>query len=154
MQITFKSEHIIAELNSATAFAVIDELIDHVASSGTISPETKEAIALAVKGRERAMSTGIGYGIAIPHATTPLVKQAIIAFGRSVGGVEFDSLDRQPARLVVLLIVPAAQREAHLPTLARVSRWLQRKETRGALQAAADAEAIAAILNENPLVAA
>src|SRR5438105_4969850 len=124
MHITFKSEHILAELDSTTAFAAIDELINHVASSGAILPEIKESIALAVKGRERAMSTGIGYGIAIPHATTPLVKEAIIAFGRSTGGVEFDPLDRQPARLVVLLIVPAAQREAHLPTLARVSRWL------------------------------
>ena len=153
MKITFKSEHIIAELNGTTAFAVIDELVHHLASIGTISPETKEAVAVAVKRRESSMSTGIGHGIAIPHAATPLVAEAVIAFGRSVEGVEFDSLDRQPVRLIMLMIIPAARREAHLPTLARISRGLQRKETRDALQGAVDAEAIAGILNENSLVA-
>ena len=154
MKISFKAEHVLAELKSAHAFAAIDELVDHLASVGAILPDAKDAVALALKRREQSMSTGIGFGVAIPHAAMPLIMEPVIAFGRSADGIEFDSIDGQPVRLVILMIIPAEERTTHLPTLSGISRLLRRKETREALHAAADVEAIAHILNGNSLIAA
>lgn len=154
MNITFRNEHVLAELNGTTAFAVIDELLDHLASIGTISPDAKGAVALAIKQREQSMSTGIGFGVAIPHAATPSIAEPVVAFGRSAGGIEFNAIDGESVRLVVLMIIPAERRTAHLPMLSGISRLLQRKATREALQAAADVEGIVHILNGNALIAA
>ena len=154
MNITFKNEHIIAELQSTAAVEAIDELVGRVASAGTIPAEAKNAVALAVKKREQSMSTGIGLGIAIPHAAASPIDEVVIAVGRSSSGVEFESLDSQPVRFVVLILIPASEREKHLPTLARVSRLLRRREIRAALETAVDVGAIANILNEKSLVPA
>jgi len=147
MKITFTTEHIIPELKGKNAFQVIGELMEHLVSVGTILPETAEPISLAVKQRETSMSTGIGFGIAIPHASTPLTDEIVLAFGRSSNGIDFDSLDKQPVRLVVLMIVPAREKEKHLPTLASISRLLHNREIRVALQHAQDASQILDILN-------
>jgi mannitol/fructose-specific phosphotransferase system IIA component (Ntr-type) len=79
MKITFRTEHIIPELRGENAFQVIGELVEHLVSVGTVLSETAEPISLAVKQRETSMSTGIGFGIAIPHASTSLTDEIILA---------------------------------------------------------------------------
>jgi mannitol/fructose-specific phosphotransferase system IIA component (Ntr-type) len=152
MKITFRDEHIISELKSGNGFEAIDEFVDHLASVGTISAENKTPIATALKQRERSMSTGIGFGLALPHAVTNLVNDLVIAFGRSKTGIDFDALDRQPVRLVVMIIVPTAQREQHLKILAGISRLLHKEEIRAALEAALNSAAMVDILNDRALV--
>jgi mannitol/fructose-specific phosphotransferase system IIA component (Ntr-type) len=76
MNLTFKNEQIIPKLNGATAYRVIDELVNYLVAIREILLESKETIALAIKRRERSMSTGIGFGIAIPHADTDSIKNA------------------------------------------------------------------------------
>jgi len=152
MKITF--EHIVADLKSVTSFEAIDELMAHLVSAGSVSLADRETIAYAIKQREQSMSTGIGFGVAIPHASTSLVPDAVMAFGRSRAGIDFDALDRQPVRFVVLVIVPAGEREKHLRTLTQISRLFQKKEIRLALETATDADAIAKILNGRQAVAA
>ena len=147
MKIVFPNEHIVSELTSADGFQAIDELVGHLASVGTVEPENKTAIVAALKQRERSMSTGIGFGIALPHAVTNLVGEIVIAFGRSKAGIDFDALDRQPVRLVAMIIVPVAMREEHLKLLAGISRLLHKPELRSALETASDAAAMANILN-------
>jgi mannitol/fructose-specific phosphotransferase system IIA component (Ntr-type) len=154
MKITFKNEHIIAALRGTVAFEAIDELIGCAVLAGAIAPDAAKNVTLAVKQREQSMSTGVGFGVAIPHAAVDPIEEVIIAFGRSLAGIEFDSLDGQPVRFVALILVPVGEREKHLPTLARVSRLLHRKEIRAALETAADVEAIANILNEKSVVPA
>jgi mannitol/fructose-specific phosphotransferase system IIA component (Ntr-type) len=95
-----------------------------------------------VRKRETSMSTGIGYGIGIPHASTDLLHEVVGAFGRSRQGVNFDALDNQPVTLVMLFLVPQGQFQKHLHTLARIAKLLHRKEFRASVEGAQDASAI------------
>jgi len=146
-------EHIVADLKGTASYPVIDELLAHLVAAGALPAAAKEPIAQAIKQREQSMSTGIGLGVAIPHAATPLIPEPILVFGRSRAGVDFDALDRQPVRLVVLALVPNGEKEKHLKLLAAVSRLLRKPELRGALETAADDEAIFNVLNNRALTA-
>ena len=85
------------------------------------------------------MSTGIGFGIGIPHASTDLIDDVTGAFGRSKAGVNFDALDNQPVNLVMLFLVPQGQFQKHLHTLAKIAKVLHKKEFRKAREDAGDA---------------
>lgn len=152
--LTFKNEHIITELKSSTGIEAIAELVRHLVLVGTLSTESAEPIAGAITQRENSMSTGLGFGVAIPHASTPLINETIVAFGRSRNGIDFDSLDKQPVRLVVLLVIPAREKEKRFLTLARLSRLLRSQAIRSALEEAADGDSISNILNESQLLPA
>jgi mannitol/fructose-specific phosphotransferase system IIA component (Ntr-type) len=95
------------------------------------------------------MSTGIGFGIGIPHASTDLIQDVVGAFGRSKPGIDFDALDSQPVSLVMLFLVPQGQFQRHLHTLADIAKLLHKKEFRQALEEAPDAEAMYRIIREN-----
>ena len=94
------------------------------------------------------MSTGIGYGIGIPHASTELIENVVGALGRSKNGINFESLDNQPVSLVVLFLVPQGQFQKHLHTLANIARQLHNSEFRTALENAEDASSICQILSQ------
>ena len=79
------------------------------------------------------MSTGIGYGIGIPHATTTFVSEVVAIVGRSRKGVQFGALDGKPVHLVFLFLVPSDQFQKHLNVLAKVARLLPRQEFRDGL---------------------
>ena len=130
---------IVPELTATDRWQAIDELLSHLAQSGKIQPEHRDAIATVVKKRETSMSTGIGFGIGIPHASTDLINEVTGAFGRSRAGVNFDSLDNQPVNLVMLFLVPQGQFQKHLHTLANIAKLLHNKEFRQTLEAAPDA---------------
>ena len=72
-----KPENIIPEMRSTDRWQAIDELIDRLVSTGSVNAEHREAIAAVVKKRETSMSTGIGFGIGIPHASTDLIPEVI-----------------------------------------------------------------------------
>jgi len=154
MHLTFKNKHIIPELKSATGLHAIAELVEHLVSVGTLSTESAEPIIVAITQRENSMSTGLGFGIAIPHASTTLINESIVAFGRSRKGIDFDSLDKEPVRLVVLLVVPAQEKEKNFLTLARISRVLHGRAIRTALEEAVDGDSISNILNGSQLLPA
>ena len=97
---------IVPELKATTRWEAIDELIDNLVVTGKIPPGDRDAVTAAVKKRETSMSTGIGFGIGIPHASTDLIFEVVGALGRSRGGVNFDALDNQPVKLVMLFLVP------------------------------------------------
>ncbi len=142
------SDNILPELQAADRWKAIDELIDNLVTSGKIKPENREAIASVVKKRETSMSTGIGFGIGIPHASTDLIYEVVGAFGRSKKGVNFDALDNQPVNLVMLFLVPQGQFQKHLHTLANIAKLLHKKEFRQALEEAPSADAMYKIIKE------
>ena len=107
-------EQIITDLRATNRWEAIDELISNLVATGRIKPEHHEAIAAVVKKRESSMSTGIGFGIGIPHASTDLIYEVVGALGRSKNGVSFDALDNQPVKLVMLFLVPQGQFQKHL----------------------------------------
>src|SRR5207247_1720663 len=100
---------IISEMQALNRWEAIDELINQLVQTGKIKPENRDQIAAVVKKRETSMSTGIGFGIGIPHASTDLIYEVVGAFGRSKKGVNFDALDKQLVKLVMLFFVPQVQ---------------------------------------------
>ena len=139
-------EQIRPELQATNRWEAIDELINALVEAGKIRPENREAILSVVKKRESSMSTGIGFGIGIPHASTDLIYDVTGALGRSRTGVNFDALDNQPVNLVVLFLVPQGQFQKHLHTLAKIAKLLHKKEFRQALETAPDARTMYEII--------
>ncbi len=139
-------EQIITDLQASNRWEAIDELINNLVETGKIRPEHREAIAAVVKKRESSMSTGIGFGIGIPHASTDLIYEVVGSLGRSKKGVNFDALDNQPVNLVMLFLVPQGQFQKHLHTLANIAKLLHRAEFRQALEQAADGEAMLQVI--------
>ena len=132
-------EQVVTDLKASDRWEAIEELIGLLVDSGQIKPDHREAIVSIVKKRETSMSTGIGFGIGIPHASTDLIDDVTGAFGRSRDGVNFDALDNQPVNLVMLFLVPQGQFQKHLHTLAKIAKVLHKKEFRKALEDAGDA---------------
>lgn len=141
-------DQIITNLQASTRWEAIDELIENLVMTGKVKPEHRQPIAAVVKKRETSMSTGIGFGIGIPHASTDLIYEVIGALGRSKKGVNFDALDNQPVNLVMLFLVPQGQFQKHLHTLANIAKLLHKKEFRQALEGAEDAEVMYKIIKE------
>ena len=141
-------QQIITDLRAANRWDAIDELIDNLVATAKIQADHREAIAAVVKKRESSMSTGIGFGIGIPHASTDLINEVVGALGRSRKGVDFDALDNQPVHLVMLFLVPQGQFQKHLHTLANIAKLLHNADFRQALEQAPDADTMLQIIRE------
>lgn len=93
-------------------------------------------ILAAVLEREQVLSTGIGHGIAIPHAKSSLVRDLTLVSGSSPSGIPFDALDGDPVRLFFLLVGPESAAGLHVKALSRVARLIRREAVREALLSA------------------
>ena len=138
----------IHELKAENRWEAIDELIDKLVASGAIRKAERDSILDEVRKRESSMSTGIGFGIGIPHASTDLIDEAIGAIGRSKNGIDFDALDNQPVTLVVLFLVPKGQFQKHLHTLANVAKRLHNPEFRKSLEESSGVDAMLEIIRQ------
>ena len=125
---------------------VLRELADLLVKSGAI--KNKDELVKALMARESLGSTGIGQGIGIPHAKSSIVKDVVAAFGLSHKGVNFDSLDGEPAYIFFLLIAPEESAGPHLKALARISRMLKDKYFREMLRKAKDEKEVIRIIQE------
>src|SRR5436309_13159876 len=143
-------EQIITDLQATNRWEAIDELVNNLVATGKIKPDHHDAIATVVKKRETSMSTGIGFGIGIAHASTDLIYEVVGALGRSRKGVNFDALDNQPVNLVMLFLVPQGQFQKHLHTLAEIAKLLHKKEFRKALEDAPNAAAMYQVIKTQP----
>ncbi|OAB43321.1 PTS fructose transporter subunit IIABC [Paenibacillus antarcticus] len=112
----------IMDLKATTKEAAIDELIASLMSHGRINDPIlfKEMILK----REAESSTGIGGGIAMPHAKTKAVNEPTVVFAKSAKGVDFESLDDEPAQIFFMIAAPEGAGTMHLRTLAALSRLL------------------------------
>jgi nitrogen PTS system EIIA component len=140
-------DQIIPEMKSTERWAAIVELIDLLVEKGAVRKSDRESVLAALRQREETMSTGIGFGIAIPHASSNCVSEVVAAFGRSSAGIEFDSLDNSPVKFIVLFVVPKDQFQVHLRTLAAIAKFLNDKSVREQLGRAESAEEILAIFD-------
>ena len=127
----------------------IVELVDLLVAHGQIKPEDRDTVLGALRAREATMSTGIGFGIAIPHASSDRVSKVVAAFGRSSKGIEFDALDNAPVRFIVLFVVPKDQFQTHLRTLAAIAKFLNDRTVRERLGTAGSADEILQIFENS-----
>lgn len=137
-------EAVVLDLKAQEKVGVIRELAQLLIDRNLIT-EPDEFFAAILK-RENLESTGIGSGIAIPHARTKAVKQLVLAFGRSVAGVDFNSLDNKPCYDVFLIAAPEEKKSEYIATLARLSKFLRREEVRTDLAKAKTAEEVIEIV--------
>lgn len=135
-------------LKSADREAVLGELVNQIPELAN-QPDARQTLLRALHEREQLHSTGIGDGIALPHARNALVglvDHPIIVFGRHPDGIPYGAIDAVPARLFFLLIAPTVTQ--HLAILARLSRVLRDPKLRRNLLAADKPEKIIALVRD------
>lgn len=139
-------ETIAMDLSASDKNGVIDELVNQLDSAGKLSDiaQFKEAI----HNRESQSTTGIGEGIAIPHAKVAAVTSPAIAFGKSKEGVDYQSLDGQPAHLFFMIAAPEGGAQTHLDALAKLSGILMDDTVRENLLQANSKEEILRIIDD------
>ena len=131
---------IVADLQAKDKIRTLAELTDSLISC---EPSLNRDDVIAVlQEREKLGSTGIGDGVAIPHGKLAGIPELKLVFGRSHTGVDFESMDGQPAYLFFLLIAPEESIGVHLKTLARISKLLKDATVRKKLMEASDQQAI------------
>ena len=126
-----------------------DDLLRELVALVARTPDDAREILAAVHDRERELSTGVGGGVAIPHARSSRVEQLVMAAGIAPTPVDYDALDGQPVELFFLLVGPDSAAGAHVRALARISRLLRREPLRASLRNAADAGAFLEVVRDS-----
>jgi PTS system nitrogen regulatory IIA component len=137
---------ILPDLQANTKRGVLEELAA-VLVSGQKEVKLQNVVEVLLE-RERLGSTGIGDNIAIPHGKLPQLSQMLLAFGRSIKGVDFDSMDGKASHLFFLLLAPTNAAGLHLKALAKISRMLMSQTFRDSLRMSGGAEDILRLIAE------
>jgi len=125
----FCSEDLVTfNLKSKEKKDVLNELVDLVSESNLV--KDADQLLQDVREREELVTTGVGYGVAFPHAKTKATKGIVIAFGRSDEGIDFDAMDHKPVHLFFLIAAPEDAIGAHLNVMARLSYIMKSEENR------------------------
>ena len=132
-----------AQVRANSKKKVLQQLSAHAAGLTDVS---EAEILNALLEREQLGSTGVGHGVAIPHARLDTIDCVYSVFARLVAPVDFDSVDDHPVDLVFLLLAPKGASVDHLKALHRVSRLMREKSLRTKLRGARDANALYALL--------
>ncbi len=122
---------VLFDMKASVKDEAIDELVALAGASNMIKDE--QMLLQDVKEREELVTTGVGYGVAFPHAKTRSAKGIVIAFGRSAKGIEFDAMDHKPVNLFFLIAAPEDAIGAHLNVMARLSYLMKSEENRAKL---------------------
>jgi nitrogen PTS system EIIA component len=136
------------DLKSTDRDSVLSELVNQIPQLAK-QPDARQTLLRALREREQLHSTGIGDGIALPHARNALVglvNQPIVGFGRHKQGIPYEAIDGVPARLFFLLVAPTVTQ--HLAVLARLTRLLRDPRLRQSLLKADQPEKVMALIRE------
>ncbi len=131
---------VIPDLEGRDRDGVLKELLARIGSSN-VELDLDGALRALIE-RERAVTTAVGYGLAIPHARLPNLQRSVACFGRSKNGVDFKALDGEPTHLFLAILTPAGRNTAHLTALARATRLFRGPPFRQRLIDAEDSDQI------------
>lgn len=143
-------EQVMLDMKSEEHWPAIVELVEHLDREGLLVPENKEDVLAALQVREDQISTGIGSGVAIPHAFSDKLDHVVAMFGRSKHGIDFEALDNAPVNFVLLFVVPKKDYHMHLQTLAAIAKMFNNCEVRQQLAEAETRREILEILGSRP----
>ncbi|PWB67668.1 PTS fructose transporter subunit IIA [candidate division GN15 bacterium] len=132
-------------LKAATKDEVIEELVTLAATSNMI--KNRDELLSDVRERENLVTTGVGYGVAFPHAKTRSAKGIVITFGRSAKGIDFEAMDHRPVNLFFLIAAPEDAVGAHLNVMARLSFLMKSEENRKKLMQASSPGDVLALID-------
>jgi mannitol/fructose-specific phosphotransferase system IIA component (Ntr-type) len=144
------ADHILADMKAVEHWPAIVELVGHLVETGQLAAAQQLEMLAAFKAREEQVSTGIGSGVAIPHAFSDQLEQVVAVFGRSHAGINFAALDDAPVHFIVLFIVPRKDYHLHLKTLAAIAKIFTNHEVLRQLATAVDRDAILEIFGSRP----
>jgi PTS system fructose-specific IIC component len=133
------------DLTARTKEDVIEELVDLAAMSSLV--KDRDELLRDIIHRENMVTTGIGYGVAFPHAKTKATKGIVIAFGRSQDGIEFEAMDKKPVHVFFLIAAPEDAIGAHLNVMARLSYIMKSEDNRQKLMSVNSPGELLAILD-------
>jgi mannitol/fructose-specific phosphotransferase system IIA component (Ntr-type) len=139
-------EQIVADLEADEHRGAIAELVDRLVTCGLLAVGVRDATLEALREREQLVSTGIGGGVAIPHAFSDEVEKVVAVLGRSMAGIDFEAVDQAPVHVVVLFVVPRKNYQLHLRTLAAIAKMFNDKDITRRIIGACDCDEILAIL--------
>jgi mannitol/fructose-specific phosphotransferase system IIA component (Ntr-type) len=118
-------ESVRLDLQGKSRDDILKELVDIL----KLGERPRQILIDLLKKREKLGSTGIGKGVAIPHCRSLVINRLMMAFGRSVNGVEFDAIDGKPARFFFLIIAPPIEiSNLYLPVLGKVAQFCKEDE--------------------------
>jgi fructose-specific phosphotransferase system IIA component len=133
-----KKTAVLMRMNSRDKPGAIEELVDLLCSAYRL--RDREAILEAILSREEKASTGIGMGLAVPHAKTAVVDKLYVAFGLSPEGIDFNSADGEKSHLFFIMVSPKDRTGPHIQALAGISRLVKHEEVREGLMSCRDAK--------------
>lgn len=133
-------EFIMPDLEASEKRELLDEIADNV--SDLVGVLSREDLLGVLLEREKLGSTGIGHGVAIPHAKIKGIERVVVAMGISRKGVDFQSMDDRPVHIIFLIVAPEQSSAVHLKVLSSISRLLKEAAFRDKLLKAASREEI------------
>jgi fructose-specific phosphotransferase system IIA component len=125
--------NILLKPKSTTRWELMAEMIDHAVKNKEIDECDCDDLTKSLVDREKSMSTGIGNGVAIPHCTTVKVQDIVYIMAIVPQGLDFDSIDNQPVKIVILLLVPKSKLTQHIKTLAQIAKLMSNENLRNKL---------------------
>ena len=143
-------DQVVPNMVATGHWEAIVELVSHLHIRGYLESHQVKPVLDALQERESKVSTGIGHGVAIPHAFSDDIENVIAVFGRSIEGIEFESLDNAPVHFVILFIVPRKQYHLHLKTLAAIAKLFTSRSIRERLNNADSVDEILTIFAKRP----
>ncbi len=144
------ADQIILDMKAVDHWPAIEELVEHLVQIQLLPEAQRDGSLQALKAREEQVSTGIGSGVAIPHAFSDELENVVAIFGRSKAGIDFEAIDNAPVHYIILFIVPRKDYHLHLRTLAAIAKMFTNCEVRRQLGTAETRDEILAILDSKP----
>jgi mannitol/fructose-specific phosphotransferase system IIA component (Ntr-type) len=144
------ADQIIPDMKALEHWPAIVELVDHLVGCGRLPAAHREETLKELRNREDQISTGIGSGVAIPHAFSDELEEVAAVFGRSTTGIDFEALDNAPVHLIILFIVPRRDYHLHLRTLSAIAKMFTNCEVCRRISTAASRDEILDILDCKP----
>jgi len=139
---------VVASVKGKTRDEVIKELVESLAETGAVSKQKVKDITKAILAREAQATTGIGKGVALPHAKLKGIKNPIATIGCSGDGIDFSSLDSKPVYSVILLLSSPDNPDEHLQAMETIFKHVQRDIFRKFLRQSESREAIIDLIKE------
>lgn len=133
-------------LEAEDKYEAIEELVDVLADAHEIPLSLRDHVVEVVTEREHSMSTGMEHGIALPHGASEKLDDIVAAMGIAKPGIPFESLDGKPAQIIILLVLPRANFQGHVRTLAGIAHLLGNAQFRKRLLEAGSAEDVIGLI--------
>ncbi|MCU0821853.1 MAG: PTS sugar transporter subunit IIA [Spirochaetes bacterium] len=134
--------NIILKSSAENRWDLIEEMLDLAIKNKEVKIEDRDQLKKALFDREKSMSTGIGKSVAIPHCTTGAIEEIIIIIAICSNEIDFASIDNQPVKIAIFLLVPKKKLKQHIKTLANIAKIMSNDEVKEKILNSKSAEAL------------